>query len=78
MIAWPGWKTVRLLGEGSFGRVYENEKKIVDYTEANNYWEDLWEKDIVPSHKWEDYKAMYQPQLNALRSEFVKLCPKPL
>ena len=52
--------------------------KIVDYTEANNYWEDLWEKDIVPSHKWEDYKAMYQPQLNALRSEFVKLCPKPV
>lgn len=52
--------------------------KIIDYSAANHYWEDLWEKDIVPSHKWEDYKAMYQPQLNALRSEFVKLCPKPI
>lgn len=50
----------------------------LQWQEANNYWEDLWEKDIVPSHKWEDYKAMYQPQLNALRSEFVKLCPKPV
>jgi hypothetical protein len=26
----------------------------------------------------EDYKALYQPQLNALRSEFVKYCPKPI
>ena len=52
--------------------------KLVNYKVANHYWEDLWDKDIVPSHKWEDYKAMYQPQLNALRSEFVKLCPKPV
>lgn len=52
--------------------------KLVDYTVANHYWEDLWDKDIIPSHKWEDYKAMYQPQINALRSEFVKLCPKPI
>ena len=48
----------------------------LQWQEANNYWEDLWEKDIVPSHKLEDYKAMYQSQLNALRSESVKLCPK--
>lgn len=52
--------------------------KLVDYMVANHYWEDLWDNDIVPSHKWEDYKAMYQPQLNTLKSEFVKLCPKPI
>ena len=52
--------------------------KIIDYSEANHYWEDMWDKNIVPSHKWEDYKAMYQPELNRLKSEFVKLCPKPM
>ena len=52
--------------------------KITDYSEANHYWEDMWDKNIVPSHKWEDYKAMYQPELNRLKSEFVKLCPKPM
>lgn len=52
--------------------------KIVNYASANHYWEDLWDNDIVPSHKWEDYKAKYQPKLNRLKSEFVKLCPKPI
>ena len=52
--------------------------KIVDYTAANHYWEDLWDKDIVPSHKWEDYKAKYQSEMNKLRSGFVALCPKPI
>lgn len=52
--------------------------KIVDYSEANYIWRDLWENDICPSHKWEDYKSKYQPVMNALRSEFVKLCPKPV
>jgi pentatricopeptide repeat protein len=52
--------------------------KITDYSEANHYWEDMWDKNIVPSHKWEDYKAMYQPELNRLKSEFIKLCPKPM
>ena len=61
----------------TFGIQIAEHRKITDYSAANNYWEDLWEKDIVPSHLWEDYKAMYQPQLNALRSELVKLCPKP-
>jgi hypothetical protein len=62
----------------TFGIQIARDGKITDYTAANHYWEDLWDKDIVPSHKWEDYKAMYQPQLNALRSEFVKYCPKPI
>lgn len=62
----------------TFGIQIARDGKITDYSAANHYWEDLWDKDIVPSHKWEDYKAMYQPQLNALRSEFVKYCPKPI
>ena len=52
--------------------------KIVNYASANHYWIDLWDNDIVSSHKWEDYKAKYQPELNRLKSEFVKLCPKPV
>lgn len=61
-----------------FGIQIATEGKIVNYASANHYWIDLWEKDIVPSHKWEDYKAKYQPELNRLKSEFVKLCPKPI
>ena len=26
--AWPGWKTVRLIGRGSFGAVYEIERDV--------------------------------------------------
>ena len=25
---WPGWETVRLIGRGSFGAVYEIERRI--------------------------------------------------
>ena len=64
-------------------RLYEFARQIVTYGEikkysaANNYWRELYVDDVVPSHKWEDYKKMYQPRLNALRSEFVKFAPKP-
>ena len=29
---WPGWKTVRLIGQGSFGTVYEIQRTLVDGT----------------------------------------------
>ena len=29
---WPGWKTVRLIGRGSFGTVYEIQRELVDGT----------------------------------------------
>lgn len=61
-----------------FGIQIATEGKIVNYASANHYWIDLWDNDVVPSHKWEDYKAKYQPELNRLKSEFVKLCPKPI
>lgn len=32
-ISWPGWETVRLIGRGSFGAVYEIERRVFDETE---------------------------------------------
>jgi len=32
-VSWPGWETVRLIGRGSFGAVYEIERKVFDDTE---------------------------------------------
>lgn len=29
---WPGWKTIRLIGQGSFGTVYEIQRELVDGT----------------------------------------------
>lgn len=51
--------------------------KIVDYSEANNYWDEIY-NDTPSENQWEYYKEKYQPRLNSLRSEFVKLAPKPL
>jgi serine/threonine protein kinase len=28
-IVWPGWETVRLIGRGSFGAVYEIERSVL-------------------------------------------------
>jgi len=32
---WPGWETVRLIGRGSFGTVYEIERKLFDEVEKS-------------------------------------------
>lgn len=32
-IKWPGWETTRLIGRGSFGAVYEIQRKVFDETE---------------------------------------------
>ena len=32
-ILWPEWKTVRLIGRGSFGEVYEIQRQVFDDTE---------------------------------------------
>ena len=32
-ISWPGWETVRLIGQGSFGTVYEIQRQVFDDTE---------------------------------------------
>lgn len=31
--SWPGWETVRLIGQGSFGTVYEIQRQVFDDTE---------------------------------------------
>ncbi len=32
-VSWPGWETIRLIGRGSFGAVYEIERKVFNDTE---------------------------------------------
>ena len=32
---WPGWKTVRLIGNGSFGAVYEIERDMLGEKEPS-------------------------------------------
>ena len=32
-ISWPGWETVRLIGQGSFGAVYEIQRKMLEKNE---------------------------------------------
>ena len=29
---WPGWNTIRLIGQGSFGTVYEIRRELIDGT----------------------------------------------
>lgn len=63
---------VRLL---MFGIQIAKYGEIVDYTEANRYWE------IISGMKdspWELYKQTFKPILNQIRSELVVLCPKPV
>lgn len=48
--------------------------KIVDYTEANKYWEMI---KSLGECGWDKYKELFKPIINSIRSEFVALCPKP-
>ena len=32
-VSWPGWQTVRLIGQGSFGTVYEIQRQVFDDVE---------------------------------------------
>ena len=48
--------------------------KIVDYKEANHYWDEIY---AMGNCGWDVYKEKYQPIANAIRSELVAVCPKP-
>lgn len=61
----------------TFGLQIAQFGKIVDYSAANQYWDDLYIHDKFSEHIWKEYKAYYQPILNGIRSEFIKYCPKP-
>ena len=47
--------------------------KIVDYTESNSLWFDQFKVMLTERPSWNDIKEIYQPQHNALMTEFRKL-----
>lgn len=46
--------------------------KIVDYGEANHFWDDIVKNGY---DEWEPYKEKYQPISNSIMTEFRKLAP---
>lgn len=56
-----------------FGTQLAEHGKIIDYSEANYFWEEI--KDIE-TNDWEFYKEKYQPVYNSLRTKFKLLAPK--
>jgi len=57
-----------------FGIQIAENGKIVDFGCARDLWHDI---SKVENPHWEYYKATYQKKFNELRSELVKLCPRP-
>lgn len=57
-----------------FGIQIAENGKIVDFGCAKDLWHDI---SKVENPHWEYYKATYQKKFNELRSELVKLCPRP-
>ena len=49
--------------------------KIINYEEANIYYEDIVKSDII---EWDFYKEKYQPIYNNLKTEFRKLAEKKI
>lgn len=57
----------------TFGIQIAKYGKIVDYTEANSLWFDQFKAMLTERPSWNDIKEIYQPQHNALMTEFRKL-----
>jgi len=49
--------------------------KIVDYSSANKYFNEIME---MNGADWEEYKAKFKPIYNSLRSRLAELAPKPV
>jgi len=47
--------------------------RIVDYTAVNDMWKDIKANE---SESWADYKKVYQPLYNKMKSEFRVAVPK--
>ena len=47
---------------------------IYDFSQANQYWHDI----CISNHSWEEYKTIYKPIYNELRSKLAALAPKPV
>lgn len=58
-----------------FGIQIARDGKITDYSAANKYWDEIY---AMGECGWETYKEKYRSVSNALRTEFIKYCPKPL
>lgn len=58
-----------------FGKQIAEYGRIIDYTSMNYLWDIIYK---METDKWEDYKKRFKPLLNTMRSDFVKLCPKPI
>ncbi len=58
-----------------FGKQIAKYGRIIDYGSMNYLWDIIYK---METDKWEDYKKRFKPLLNTMRSEFVKLCPKPI
>ena len=49
--------------------------KVVDFTAANNYWQDIV---LNKCDDWQFYHAKYKPEFNSLMTEFRLLAPKEI
>lgn len=58
-----------------YGKQIAEFGRIVDYKSSNYLWDIIYN---MKTTKWEDYKDRFKPLINKKRSEFVKLCPKPV
>jgi hypothetical protein len=56
-----------------FGTQLAKHGKIIDYSCANHYWEEIYTN---PSLNWDDYKEIYQPIYNKLSTDFRLVAPK--
>lgn len=56
-----------------FGKQIAIYGKIIDYQEANHYFEDIMN---IDSNDWKIFKEKYQPIANNLKTDFRKYAPK--
>lgn len=47
---------------------------IYDFSQANQYWHDI----CISDKTWDEYKAIYKPIYNELRSKLAAVAPKPI
>lgn len=66
------WHSMRIY---MFGIQIAKHGLITDYTCANDLWDEI---KNAETPTWDYYKEKYQEKFNNLRSELVKLCPKPV
>lgn len=57
----------------SFGIQLAKFDKIVDYSEANEFWWDIW---TSPETGWSAMEKKYRPVYNKLSTNFREVCPK--